>query len=249
MPRTHRPWKKILVIVEGLYSMEGSVCNLPGIVALKDKYKFYLYVDEAHSIGALGKGGRGVCDYWGISPDKVDILMGTFTKSFGAAGGYIAGSEELIAHLRSRSYSAVYGESMAPLVCQQVLSSLTIIMGEDGTDDGQKRIQQLCDNSNYFRNKLKELGFVIYGDQGSPIVPLLVYHPAKVSSISRQLLAKKVAVVVVGYPATALSTCRVRFCLSASHTRADMDFALAAVSEVGGDLGLKLETVPFKAEH
>ncbi|RKP11897.1 pyridoxal phosphate-dependent transferase, partial [Piptocephalis cylindrospora] len=86
--RTHRPWRKILVVVEGLYSMEGDFCDLPGIVALKDKYKFYLYLDEAHSIGAMGPSGRGMCDYFGIPPSKVDILMGTFTKSFGAAGGY-----------------------------------------------------------------------------------------------------------------------------------------------------------------
>ncbi|KAJ3058054.1 serine palmitoyltransferase component, partial [Rhizoclosmatium hyalinum] len=82
-PRTHRPWKKILVVVEGLYSMEGNICNLPGIVALRNKYKFYLYLDEAHSVGAMGPNGRGICDYYGIDPSNVDILMGTFTKSFG----------------------------------------------------------------------------------------------------------------------------------------------------------------------
>lgn len=101
-PRTHRPWKKILIIVEGLYSMEGSICKLPEVIEIKQKYGCYLYVDEAHSIGALGLNGRGVCDYWGVDPRGVDILMGTFTKSFGAAGGYIAGSkvrslEELLA--------------------------------------------------------------------------------------------------------------------------------------------------------
>ncbi|KAI5280223.1 serine palmitoyltransferase component, partial [Ascosphaera acerosa] len=89
-PRTHRPWKKILVVVEGLYSMEGSMVNLPGLLELKRKYKFYLYVDEAHSIGAVGPRGKGVCDYFGVDPAEVDILMGTFTKSFGANGGYIA---------------------------------------------------------------------------------------------------------------------------------------------------------------
>jgi serine palmitoyltransferase len=86
-PRTHRPWKKILVAVEGLYSMEGTMVDLPGILNLKDTYKFFLYVDEAHSIGALGPQGRGVCDYFGIDPCRVDILMGTLTKSFGANGG------------------------------------------------------------------------------------------------------------------------------------------------------------------
>jgi serine palmitoyltransferase len=85
-PRTHRPWRKILLVIEGLYSMEGTICNLPPMSALKEKYKFYIYLDEAHSIGALGPNGRGVCDYFGIDPREIDILMGTFTKSFGASG-------------------------------------------------------------------------------------------------------------------------------------------------------------------
>uniref|UniRef100_A0A0P5A4N5 serine C-palmitoyltransferase n=1 Tax=Daphnia magna TaxID=35525 RepID=A0A0P5A4N5_9CRUS len=92
-PRTYRPWRKILIVVEGVYSMEGSIVNLPEIIALKKKYKAYLYLDEAHSIGALGPRGRGAVDYFGCDPKDVDILMGTFTKSFGSAGGYIAGSK------------------------------------------------------------------------------------------------------------------------------------------------------------
>lgn len=91
-PRTHRPWRKILIIVEGVYSMEGSIVNLPEVVALKKKYKAYLYLDEAHSIGAMGPNGRGVTDYYGIDPADIDIMMGTFTKSFGSSGGYIAAS-------------------------------------------------------------------------------------------------------------------------------------------------------------
>lgn len=87
------PWKKILIIVEGIYSMEGSIVKLPEVVALKKKYKAYLYLDEAHSVGAMGKHGRGVLDYFGIDPNDVDILMGTFTKSFASSGGYIAGSK------------------------------------------------------------------------------------------------------------------------------------------------------------
>lgn len=91
--KTGKPWKKIMIIVEGVFSMEGSVVKLPEIVALKKKYKAYLYLDEAHSVGAMGPNGRGVVDYFGLDPTDVDILMGTFTKSFGSAGGYIAGSK------------------------------------------------------------------------------------------------------------------------------------------------------------
>lgn len=92
-PATGKPWKKIFIIVEGIYSMEGSIVHLPEIIALKNKYKAYLYLDEAHSIGATGATGRGICEYYNIDPQQVDIMMGTFTKSFGSAGGYIAGSK------------------------------------------------------------------------------------------------------------------------------------------------------------
>ncbi|KAG2108527.1 serine palmitoyltransferase 2 [Suillus discolor] len=128
-PKTHRAWKKVLVIVEGLYSMEGTVVNLPKIVELKQIYKFHLYIDEAHSIGALGPHGRGVTDYFNIPPSSIDVLMGTFTKSFGAAGGYIAGPKTLIDCLRLRGHSGPYAEAIAPPVLAQIVASMASIMG------------------------------------------------------------------------------------------------------------------------
>lgn len=127
--KTHRSWKKILVIVEGLYSMEGTLVDLLKIVELKQKYKFYLFVDEAHSIGAVGPHGRGVTDYFNIHPGSIDVLMGTFTKSFGACGGYIAGPKTLIDALRLRGSSYPYAEAMAPPVLAQVIASIASIMG------------------------------------------------------------------------------------------------------------------------
>ena len=238
-PRSHRPWKKILIVVEGLYSMEGSIVRLPEIVALKKKYKFYLYVDEAHSIGALGPRGGGVCDYYGIHPDDVDILMGTFTKSFGGAGGYVAASKAVIDHLRLQNHSSIYAEPMAPPVAMQVLSSLKVILGMDGTDDGRQRIQRISDNSTYFRRRLKELGFIVYGHDDSPVIPMLLFNPAKIPAFSRECLKRGLAVVVVGYPATPIITSRARFCMSSAHTREDLDHALELISEVGDILVLK----------
>ncbi|KAI9468139.1 serine palmitoyltransferase component [Coemansia sp. RSA 989] len=240
-PRTHRPWKKILVVVEGLYSMEGEFCNLPKIIELKRKYGFYLYVDEAHSIGALGKRGRGICDHFGVDPREVDVLMGTFTKSFGAAGGYIAGSKALIDYLRVHSHSAVYAEAMSVPVLVQVSSSMRMIMGEDREHalEGQQRLDQLAINSRYFARRLVEMGFMTMGDPGSPVIPLLLFSPAKIPAFSRECLKRNIAVVVVSYPATPIITGRVRFCISASHTREDLDFALEQISEIGDLLMLK----------
>jgi serine palmitoyltransferase len=238
-PRTHRPWKKILVAVEGLYSMEGTMCNLPSLVALKKRYKFNLYVDEAHSIGAVGPNGRGVCDYFGIDPAEVDILMGTFTKSFGANGGYISGKRDLIEKLRTINSGFTYGEAPTPLVLSQIAAALRIISGEIVPGQGEERLQRLAFNSRYLRLGLKRLGFIVYGHDDSPIIPLLLYHPAKMPAFSHEMLKRKISVVVVGYPATPLISSRARFCLSAAHTKDDLDRLLAACDEVGNVLQIK----------
>lgn len=241
-PRTHRPWKKILVVVEGLYSMEGDMCNLPGLVALKKKYKFNLFVDEAHSIGALGPNGKGVCDYYGINPSEIDILMGTFTKSFGANGGYIAGDKASIDKLRVTNAGSIYAETPTPLALTQISAALRIITGELVPGQGQERLERLAFNSRYLRLGLKRLGFIVYGHDDSPIVPLLLYNPAKMPAFSHEMLKRKISVVVVGYPATPLVSSRARFCLSAAHTKDDMDRLLAACDEIGNVLQLKFSS-------
>ncbi|KAI9840760.1 MAG: serine palmitoyltransferase component [Sclerophora amabilis] len=241
-PRTHRPWKKILVVVEGLYSMEGNMCNLPGIIALKKKYKFHLFVDEAHSVGALGPRGRGVCDYFGIDPSEVDVLMGTLTKSFGANGGYVAAEKAIIDKLRVTNAGTLYGESPTPPVLMQISSSLRIITGELVPGQGEERLQRLAFNSRYLRLGLKRLGFIVYGHDDSPIIPLLLYHPARIAAFSHEMLRRKIAVVVVGYPATPLLSSRARFCVSAAHTKDDLDRLLAACDEIGNVLQAKFSS-------
>ncbi|XP_016418059.1 serine palmitoyltransferase 2-like isoform X2 [Sinocyclocheilus rhinocerous] len=238
-PRTHRPWKKILILVEGIYSMEGSIVRLPEVIALKKKYEAYLYLDEAHSIGALGPRGRGVVDYFGLDPSDVDIMMGTFTKSFGAAGGYIGGKKELIDYLRLHSHSAIHATSMSPPITQQIITSMKCIMGEDGTTLGQERLCQLSENTTYFRRRLHEMGFIIYGNNDSPVVPLMLYMPAKIGAFGREMLKRNIGTVVVGFPATPIIESRARFCVSAAHTREMLDKALNAISEVGDLLQLK----------
>ncbi|KAI4883123.1 hypothetical protein NFI96_017291 [Prochilodus magdalenae] len=294
-PRTHRPWKKILILVEGIYSMEGSIIRLPEVIALKKKYKAYLYLDEAHSIGALGSGGRGVVEYFGLDPTDVDIMMGTFTKSFGAAGGYIGGKKELIDYLRSHSHSAVYATSMSPPVVEQIITSMKCIMGEDGTTiegllpivchsimagsysknrpswlvkprkpprsvkldlprqppDGVyvyecsirfpsvECIRRLAENTGYFRRRLREMGYIIYGNNDSPVVPMMLYLPAKIGAFGREMLKRNIGVVVVGFPATPIIESRARFCLSAAHTKEMLDQVLNALDEVGDLLQLK----------
>jgi len=211
------------------------------VVKIKKKYKCYLWVDEAHSIGALGKTGRGVCEHTGVDTSDIDILMGTFTKSFASAGGYITGTKEMINHLRKNAFGSLYSTSMSPACCKQILISMGIIMGEDGTNEGINKIKQLHDNSNYFRRELIKRGFKITGDDDSPIIPLMLYYPAKISAFSREAFERGIAVVVVGYPATPLLLSRTRFCVSAGHTREDLDWALKEIDEIGDRLMLKYD--------
>ncbi|KAG5674397.1 hypothetical protein PVAND_004371 [Polypedilum vanderplanki] len=239
-----KPWKKILIILEGVFSMEGSIVKLPEIIEIKKKYGAFIYLDEAHSIGATGNHGRGVCDFYGINPKDVDILMGTFTKSFGSAGGYIGGSKSLISFLRANSHAHCYASSMAPAVTQQILTSMKIIMGLDGTNEGKKRIDQLARNTRYFRKRLAQIGVITYGHEDSPVVPMLVYLFSKIGAVVRTLTKRQIAVVGAGFPATPIMEGRIRFCLSAAHTKEQLDYALQVIDEIGDSLGLKYSRKP-----
>lgn len=238
-PRTHRPWKKIMVVVEGIYSMEGELCRLREIVAVSKKYKAYIYLDEAHSIGAIGKTGRGICELSGVDPADIDIMMGTFTKSFGSCGGYIAGSRELIKYLKFVSPGHLYATSMSPPAVQQVISALKVILGEDGSNRGAKKLAQIKENSNFFREELGKMGCEVLGDQDSPVMPIMLYNPAKIPAFSRECFKRKLAVVTVAFPATPLLLSRVRICISAAHTREDLQRALEVINEVSDMINIK----------
>ncbi|XP_011056615.1 PREDICTED: LOW QUALITY PROTEIN: serine palmitoyltransferase 2 [Acromyrmex echinatior] len=222
-PKTGKPWKKIVIIVEGVYSMEGSIVHLPEMLELKKKYKAYLYVDEAHSTGAIGKHGRGVCDYYGIDPREVDI----------------AGTKALINHIRIYGHAHTYAVSMSPPVTQQIITSMQIITGEDDTNAGEKRIKQLARNTRYFRRRLNQIGVIIYGNEDSPVVPMLVYLFSKIGTVIRTLTSRNIATVGVGFPATPLMEGRIRFCLSAAHTKEQLDYVLSHIEEIADILGLR----------
>lgn len=132
-PRTRRPWGKILVVVEGIYSMEGEYCDLSNVVRVCKKYGAFVYLDEAHSIGAMGPSGRGCAEYCGVDTADIDIMMGTFTKSFGGMGGYIAASKDIIAYLRRTCSGSAHHNSLSPVVCQQVISSFKVSDGSMGS--------------------------------------------------------------------------------------------------------------------
>jgi serine palmitoyltransferase len=165
--------------------------------------------------------------------------MGTLTKSFGANGGYVAADRVTIQKLRSMNAAMHYGESPAPHVLMQILSSLRQITS---TAAGLERLQRITFNSRYLRLGLKRLGFIVYGHDDSPVVPMMLYHPGKLPAFSREMLQRGISIVIAGYPATPLLTARVRFCVSAAHNKEDMDRVLRACDEIGELLDLKFST-------
>ena len=181
--------------MEGIYSMEGDFCRLREICALKQRYGALLYLDEAHSIGAVGATGRGVTEVLGVPPSAVDVMMGTFSKSFGSQGGYIAGAADVIQNLRHASAATVYGVSMSPACAAQTFLALDVIRNDRVR--GRRKLEAIRRNANYFRRRLIEMGFYVLGDTDSPVVPILV-NVGCFPEFSGWLLDQGVAVVVVG---------------------------------------------------
>ncbi|CAG2176187.1 unnamed protein product [Oppiella nova] len=239
-PKTRREWRKIMIIVEGIYSMEGTIVSLPRILQIKKKYKTYLYLDEAHSIGALGSRAKGVCDYYGLDPKDVDILMGTFTKSFGASGGYIGGNKRLIDYLRQKSADFYYANPMSPPVMRQIYSVINELMQtNDSQSNASQRVQRLHRNTTYFRQKLKDLGFHVDGHTDSPVIILLVYLESPLKCLMRRLFECGIGVVGVSFPVTTLLGAKARICMSASHSLQTIHYIIDCLDRIGTDLHIK----------
>ena len=158
-------------------------------------------------------------------------MMGTFSKNFGASGGYIAGSKQLINYLRVYSHSKCYSSTISPPVAYQIISSMDCIMSDQFR--GVQRIEQLSRNAKYFRARLKQMGFILYGNKDSPVVPIRLFMPSKIQAFVVHCLNRDVARVGVGFPITHISEGRVRFCISSSHTKEMLDEALEVIEDIG----------------
>ena len=154
-------------------------------------------------------------------------------------GGYIATSKDIAQFIRANCSGPLLHNSMSPVICQQILTAFHIIKGNDGTTIGSTKLQALRDNSNFFRNEMIRIGLHVYGEEDSPIIPVMMYFPAKIAAFSRECLSRGLAVVMVGFPATSVVLSRARFCMSAELTRQDLEFAVKVIDEVATLLCLK----------
>lgn len=204
-----------LIVVDGVFSMEGDLANLPEIIRLKHKYNATVMVDEAHGIGVFGKQGRGVCDYFGVT-DDVDLIMGTFSKSLASIGGFIASDKSIINWLRHTARTYIFSASNTPAATAAALEALHIIQEEP------ERIERLWDVTNYALKRFRDAGFEI-GDTQSPIIPLYVRDTDKTFLVTKLAFDEGVFINPVIPPACAPQDTLVRFALMATHTKEHVD--------------------------
>ncbi|MBE6290336.1 MAG: pyridoxal phosphate-dependent aminotransferase family protein [Bacteroidaceae bacterium] len=207
-----------LIVVDGVFSMEGDLANLPEIIRLKKKYNACVYVDEAHGIGVFGKQGRGVCDYFGVT-DEVDLIMGTFSKSLASLGGFVASESAIINALRHSARSYIFQASSTPAATAATLEALHIIQNEP------ERQEKLWEITNYALKKFRDAGFEI-GDTQSPIIPLYVRDTYKTFAVTKLAFDEGIFINPVIPPACAPQDTLVRVALMATHTKEQIDFAV-----------------------
>jgi 8-amino-7-oxononanoate synthase len=222
-----------LIVVDGVFSMEGDLAKLPEIIELKHKYKnVVVMVDEAHGLGVFGKDGRGVCNHFGLT-DEVDLIMGTFSKSLASIGGFIAADKVIINYLRHTARTYIFSASDTPAATASALEALHIIQKEP------ERIKALWDVTNYALERFREEGFEI-GDTESPIIPLYVRDVEITFRVTARAFEEGVFINSVIPPACAPQDTLIRFSLMASHSKEEVDRAVKALTKVFKKEGIPL---------
>lgn len=219
-----------LIVVDGIFSMEGDIVKLPEIVKLAEKYDATIMVDDAHSLGVLGKNGSGTSSHFGLI-DKVDLIMGTFSKSLASLGGFIASDKDTINYIKHNSRTLIFSASMTPASAASVLAAIEIMVSEPD------RISHLWEITNYAQSGFRAMGFDT-GKSETPIIPLFIRDDTKALTLTQMLLAEGVFVNPVVSPAVPKNDSLIRYSLMATHTREQVDISIEKISKVARSLGI-----------
>ncbi|MCJ7448400.1 MAG: pyridoxal phosphate-dependent aminotransferase family protein [Bacteroidales bacterium] len=219
-----------LIVVDGIFSMEGDIVKLPELVSLAEKYNATIMVDDAHSIGVLGKDGSGTSSHFGLT-DKVDLIMGTFSKSLASLGGFIASDKDTINYIKHNSRTLIFSASMTPASAASVLAAIDIMVSEP------ERIAHLWDITHYALRTFKEIGFDT-GKSETPIIPLFIRDDLKALLLTKALLADGVFVNPVVSPAVRKEDCLIRYSLMATHTKEQVDISIEKITRAAKGLGI-----------
>jgi len=221
-----RPFgRRTLIVAEGVYSMDGDICPLPALVALKKKYGAFLMIDESHSFGVLGATGRGVDEHFGLASNDVDIWTASLAKAIPSNGGFAAVSREVAVYLQHAAAPFIFSAALCPAAVAAICTALAILRAEP------ERVATLNRNATLLRNGLRELGYNL-GNSVTPIVPVMLRSEMAAATMARSLRDLGVLVTPVIFPAVPFGEARLRLCVTAGHSAADLEFALAAFSQV-----------------
>lgn len=209
-------FRRVMVIVEGVYSMDGDIADLPALLELRSRYGFWLMVDEAHALGVLGKTGRGTFEYYGVDPREVDIWMGTLSKTTSSCGGYIAGSQALIDILKAEAGGFVYSVGLSPVLAAAANSALKILEREP------ERVEKLHRNGEFFLRCARDAGLDTGLSLGFSVVPVIVGDSLRAVQLSNDLLGEGINVLPIIHPAVPEGMARLRFFITCDHTEAQI---------------------------
>ena len=223
-------YRNILLITDGVFSMDGDIAKLPEIVQLAEKYEAMTYVDDAHGSGVLGESGRGTVDHFGLH-GRVDFTIGTLSKAIGVVGGYVAGSRTMYEWLSHRARPVLFSTSMPPASVGAIIEAVKMLT------ESTEHTDRLWDNAKYFKKKMGTLGFNI-GNSQTPITPVIIGDEAKTMEFSRRLLDKGVFISGIVFPTVPKGTGRLRCMVTASHTKEQLDKAVEAFRLVGEEMKL-----------
>ena len=222
--------KMKLIVLDGIFSMDGDIAKLPEIVLLAEQYNATLMIDDAHALGVIGNGGRGTASHFNLT-SSVHLIMGTFSKSLASIGGFIASDRSTINYLKHHARSLMFSASISPAATASALAALEIIEREP------ERIQSLWDNTNFTLTALKQLGFYI-GASCTPIIPIYIRDDIKTSKLSKMLLKEGVFVNPIASPAVAKENSLIRFSLMATHSREQIEEALEKLYRISRKLDI-----------
>jgi 8-amino-7-oxononanoate synthase len=219
-------FERVLIVVEGLYSMDGDIADLPQLIDIKTRHKAFLMVDEAHSLGVLGETGHGLREHYGIAGKAVDIWMGTLSKSLAGCGGFIAGERALVEHLKYAAPGFVYSVGLAPPLAAASLEALHIMIDEP------ERTRRLRERASYAYQQAKQRGINIGLSQGHAVIPAIIGSSLKAAKISNQLFERGINLQPIVYPAVDERAARLRFFVSAMHTERQIDSAVEVLASL-----------------
>lgn len=223
------PYKRILIITDGVFSMDGDIAPLDGVAKAAAEHGAMVYVDDAHGEGVLGEGGRGIVTHFRLGRDEVHVEMGTFSKAFGVVGGHVSGSRDLIDFAYNKSRTWLLSGSHPPAVAAACIAAIDVLESEP------QHVQTLWEHTGYFKRAMKDLGFDV-GNSETPITPVIVGESGVAKRLSTSLFEEGIFALPIVFPMVARDKARIRTIMNAALKREDLDFAISAFEKIGKEL-------------